>query len=244
LKNFHPILKLPLYNFTSDILSSNGFRIKFIMALSFHYLNFPPNAPHPVPDANGTFTLHAPAPTDIWRKPPSHDVLNAPIIYKSLPISKFKRARITAIGEWKTLYDQGGLVLVFPSAKNSSGKPHWIKTGIEFYNERPCMSVVAASEWADWSLLPLNSADEKAGKMTVEVEREQEKGGEWGSVLKIYLLDGEGSSKMPIREITWVFHGLDEREEMWVGVFAAKPTSDERGELVVRLEEFDIEERD
>lgn len=34
------------------------------------------------------------------------------------------------------------------------------------------MSVVAADKWADWSLLPPSSADEQAGKVTVEVERE------------------------------------------------------------------------
>jgi hypothetical protein len=37
--------------------------------------------------------------------------------------------------------------------------------------------------------------------MTVEVEREQEEDGSWGSVLKIFLMDEE-EGRMPIREIT------------------------------------------
>ena len=197
--------------------------------------------PQPVPD--GPFTIHTPAPTDIWRKPPSRDVFDAPVTYKSLPISTFKRARVTATGDWKTLYDQGGLVLVLPPKKSSSQK-RWVKCGIEFYDGVPRMSVVAADKWADWSLLPLSGPDEAAGRMTVEVERQQEKDGRWGSVLKIYLVEGERGSRMPIREITWVFHDLDETEDMWVGVFAAKPTRDERDELVVTIEKFEVEMRD
>lgn len=61
--------------------------------------------------------------------------------------------------------------------------------------------------------------------------------------MKVYLVDEEPGS-MPIREITWVFHDLDENEEMWVGVFAAKPTKDEREDLVVNLEGFEIKFRD
>jgi uncharacterized protein len=210
--------------------------------MTYQHANQPPNTTPPQPVPDGSFKIHAPAPTDIWRKPPNLDVFNAPITYKSLPISSFKRARATVTGEWKTLYDQGGLVLVFPPRKSGTQK-RWVKCGIEFYNNVPRMSVVAADEWADWSLLPLSGADEVAGRMTVEVEREREEDGSWGSVLRICLVDGE-RGRMLIREITWAFHDLDEREEMWVGVFAAKPTRDERDELVVTIEKFEIETRD
>lgn len=86
------------------------------------------------------------------------------MISKSIRSSSFKSARVSASGEWNTLYDQGGLVLVFPPKKPGTQK-RWIKTGIEFYNNKPKMSVVAADEWADWSLLPLSAGDERAGKM-------------------------------------------------------------------------------
>ena len=92
-------------------------------------------------------TLSATAPTDIWRKPPNLDVFTAPVISKSLPISSFKRVQVSETGEWSTLYDQGGLILVLPAKKLGTQKS-WIKTGIEFYHNRPCMSV-AADEWAD-----------------------------------------------------------------------------------------------
>ena len=209
--------------------------------MAFKSANISSETP-PERSIEGKFTIRASAPTDIWHKPPDLDVFDAPILYKPLPISTFKSARVSATGDWKTLYDQGGMVLVLPPSK-SGGQRRWIKAGIEFYGNKPRMSVVAADQWADWSLLPLSEADEKDGKMTVEMEREQEKDGSWGSVLRI-LLVGENGEKMPIREVTWAFHDVDESEEMWVGMMAAKPTKDEREELIVTLEGFAIQYRD
>jgi regulation of enolase protein 1 (concanavalin A-like superfamily) len=94
-------------------------------------------------------TLSAEAPTDIWRKPPDIDVFNAPVMYKSVKISQFKSVRVSALARWKTLYDQGGLVLVLPPKSNGTQK-RWVKAGIEFFHNKPTMSVVAADEWADW----------------------------------------------------------------------------------------------
>jgi regulation of enolase protein 1 (concanavalin A-like superfamily) len=104
------------------------------------------------------------------------------------------------------------------------------------------MSVVAADEWADWSLSPLSSEHDRAGNMTVEMEREREDG-VWGSVLRISLVD-EKRDKMPIREVTWAFHDLDDDDEILVGAYAAKPTKDERNELLVDFEKFEIEYRE
>lgn len=132
-------------------------------------------------------------------------------------------------------------MLVLP-AKKSNTQKRWVKAGIEFYQNKPCMSVVAADEWADWSLLPMPEVNETQGRMTVEMEREVENG-RYGSVLRVLLVSNQGD-KMPIREITWAFHDLDEDEEMWVGIYAAKPTKDGRQELEVKLEEFVIEIRD
>jgi regulation of enolase protein 1 (concanavalin A-like superfamily) len=103
------------------------------------------------------------------------------------------------------------------------------------------MNVVVADKWADWSLVPLSAEGEQGGKVTVKIEREQ-KGDEWGSDLRISLVNKEGA-RMPIREVTWAFHDLDEDGEMTVGVYAAKPTKDERSELVVNFEGFEIEYR-
>lgn len=137
---------------------------------------------------------------------------------------------------------------MLPATKSSTdvterAQKRWVKAGIEFYDGKPMMSVVAADRWADWSLLPLEAGeDEKEGKMTVVVEREREEDGEFGSVLRV-LKVGRDGKRTPIREVTWAFHDADEEAEMWVGMFGAKPTESEVEELVVRLEGFEVERR-
>lgn len=133
-------------------------------------------------------------------------------------------------------------MVVLPSTKSRpTNQKRWIKTGIEFYQGKPMMSVVAADLWADWSLLPLSASAEKEGKMSVVVERKESKG-EWGTVLVVKLVGEDG--ELPIREVTWAFHDLDESEEIWVGMAVAKPTHGEKEELTVTFEGFEIELRD
>ena len=88
-----------------------------------------------------SFKLTTSASIDIWRKPPSLDVFNAPILYKPILISSFRRARVTVSANWQTLYDQGGLVFIMPQA---DGSKKWIKSGIEYYKDEVFVSTVAA----------------------------------------------------------------------------------------------------
>ena len=68
----------------------------------------------PLPDpAPSSYNLTTQAGTDIWRKPPAHVAFNAPISYRELPLGKLKVAKVTVKAEWKTLYEQGGLILVW-----------------------------------------------------------------------------------------------------------------------------------
>jgi len=106
------------------------------------------------------------------------------------------------------------------------------------------MSVVAADEWADWSLVPLGLEDAKHGRVTVEVEREREADGKLGSVLRVFMVvNGEREKRIVVREVTWAFHDVDEDAKMWVGAFAAKPTED-GGDLEVQFKGFSIEQDD
>ena len=201
--------------------------------MTYQYANIffsQPALPSPLPSH---FTLKAPPGTDIWRKPPSTATFNAPLLYRSLKLSSFRRARVTVSADWKTLYDQGGLCLALPSSPKSSTSSDakdrkWIKTGIEFYNGAPQVSTVACDKWADWSLLPLPNAATGGTSVTVQMEREvlQGEGGR-GSTLCVFVM--EGVERRAVREVTWVFEGGEgEGEgECWVGVYAAKPTRDE-----------------
>ena len=150
--------------------------------------------------------------------------------------------------EWKTLYDQGGLCLIFPQQDKHRKPAQWIKTGIEVYGGIPNVSTVVCDRWADWSLVPL-PASAGGGKVTIEMEREVEDDGQLGSTLVVYLVEGE--SKRPVREATWVFEGVgkeekgdQDRPDVWVGVYAAKPTEDKEDatrELKVIFEGLEIE---
>jgi regulation of enolase protein 1 (concanavalin A-like superfamily) len=207
--------------------------------MALKYANCDPSTPPQQLGPNSTFTLIAKSDTDIWRKPPSTDVFNAPIIYKSLPISSFRRARITVSANWTTLYDQGGLLFVIPGKSDDdsgSQKRRWIKTGIEFCGGRPCMSVVVADHWADWGLSSLPEG--AGGKVTVEIERD---GKEMDGTMRV-LVVGEDQQKTPVREVTSVFWDVDESQECWVGAYAAKPSNGGSSKyLEVTFTGFEIE---
>ena len=130
------------------------------------------NHPGPLPTASTTsFTLRTAAVTDIWRKPgpPEISTFNAPIIYKSIKLSSFKRARVTISAAWDTLYDQGGVLFALPKEGDvKEGK--WIKTGIEFYDGEPFVGTVAKDRWADWSLTPVGIQDMGSGRKGVTLE--------------------------------------------------------------------------
>ncbi len=193
------------------------------------------------------FTLSASPDTDIWRKPPSSNPLNAfsaPTYYQSqLPLNKFSSVSVTVSAQWKETYDQGGLIFVLPERENEARK--WIKTGIEFVGGNPSLSVVACDRWADWSLVPLTESIEREGSMGkgvgIEMRREED-GSLWIYVREKDVEGGEGLR--PVREVTWAFEDEDERE-CWIGVYAARPAKGEGvGELEVGFEGLRIVERE
>lgn len=165
-----------------------------------------------------TTELQASSPTDIWRKPPHLEVNNAPSILHDIHSSKFHKASVTISAAWARLYDQGGILLQLPSKTGDGEKQRWIKTGIEFYNERTNLSTVAARDWADWSLLPLSSKS-----VTIEVEREPVDAAKGtGSSIWVYMIDGR--TRVAVREVTWAF---EIEGDMKVGLYAARPTGPE-----------------
>lgn len=167
------------------------------------------------------FSVKAPSNTDIWSKPPSTFKFDAPILYQSISPSKFRRARVAFSAAWKREYDQGGLIFVLNPADEQ--KRRWIKTGIEFTRGKAYLSTVAKDRWADWSLLPIPSGGCGA---TLEIVKEED-GSLW-----VYFV--EGVQKCPIREVTWVFEDDSSAEDCWVGVYAAKPST-EGDDLVVKF---------
>lgn len=159
------------------------------------------------------FKIFTPPKTDIWRPSPTQDDFNAPFIYTSIKSSDFKKMSVTLSADWKTQFDQGGLLITWPTPDKKK-QDKWIKMGIEYFNNKPLLGVVGCDRFSDWSVCPLPIFT--ATHATIEAERV-------GQTLWVYLIFN--AERRPLREIKWAF--LEDREaeaEMWVGIYAAKPT--------------------
>ena len=194
--------------------------------------------------------IHAQPKTDIWREPPDIDRNNAPtrLISSPIGIHRFHSARVTVNANWNTLYDQGGLILFIPGEDSTI----WMKTGIEFFREKPFVASVVTSQWSDLALEQLGK--EKGGKVTIQVEREVKEGEKLDS-LWVCIVDEETGRKMEVRQVTWFF-APDIRSQKFsketsdnrcllIGVYAARPTvpageGREHEELAVKLEGFQV----
>lgn len=124
--------------------------------------------------------------------------------------------RVTVSGNWKTQYDQGGLVLSLPF---HDGPTRWIKAGIEYFEGQPVLGVVGTDRFSDWSLCPMSKGEKKA---TFEFRKE-------GSTLWVFAI--MNGSHQPLREVKWAFldneSQSNQQSEMRIGVYAAKPTADQ-----------------
>jgi len=201
------------------------------MSQSLHSLNVPEKS---VPSSlKDTLELYAPPNTDIWRKPPSTFSFNAPIVYQTIPLASFRSARVSITGDWVTKFDQGGLFFGIPDEKVDGKEGQWLKSGIEFFEGEPMGSCVATDRWSDWSLISLASGGKSAKGMTVEFERETLESGELASTLWVYHVLDDGS-RIPMREVSWVFEHADIEGKMcWIGVAAARPSKADKPLRVV-----------
>ena len=184
-----------------------------------------------------SFTITANPDTDLWHKPPAHDVATAPTRTTKLPLSKFHRVAVTVSAAWTALYDQGGLVLVLPPTPAHNTPRRWVKAGIEFYHGAPSVSSVAADRYADWSLVPLPAAE--GGKVRIQLERVLTGEDEHGETLRISARIG--GEWVIVREVTWAFWELGEDAEIEVGALAARPNKDQKEGLVVEFSDFELE---
>ncbi|KAH8911590.1 hypothetical protein BR93DRAFT_990593 [Coniochaeta sp. PMI_546] len=205
-----------------------------------------------------TFSIAAAPGTDVWRKPPSTDIYNAPTHpppsgSRTKPLKSFISARISFSFPFTTAaqYDQGGLLLSFhptSGSRTSAGSappPRWIKTGVEYYNSAPRLSTVSCETYADWSVgdrTPDSPTEGTSDKVwtTVAVEKQGDHHGPSFWVFRV-LEDG---TKVPLREITWIYAGGDEEVAKWdltVEALAARPDKEVTSDLVVEFKDFTVE---
>lgn len=180
-----------------------------------------------IPDVTSkTFSISCPKGTDIFDKPPSTHRFDAPVIYTTTTVGAFKSAAVTVRGDWTYQYDQGGLCLFIDL---NDGTRKWLKTGIEFVDSLPRVSVVTKDRWADWSLTPLLNTESKSARLRIETHDD---GSLW-----VYLVDDAGK-KHPVREVTW-WGEFDRDTQVNIGPAAAKPST-EGGDLPVTFEDFSL----
>lgn len=171
---------------------------------------------------------------------------NAPtyaLLPGAIPLKAFHRARITFSGVWTTRYDQGGLLL---HLTRTGSTDRWLKTGVEFYQDKVYLSTVSTLTYSDWSITPPTAGD-NAKSTTIEVRREVD---ELGSSLWVYELvlgdSGEVLERQPLREVTW-FLAEEDGWEVSVSAMAARPAKEESvvgtKELVVKFEGAEVDVR-
>ncbi|KAG6007684.1 hypothetical protein E4U21_005644 [Claviceps maximensis] len=174
--------------------------------------------------------------TDIWKKPPTHDVFSAPHRPHSKgPSLKFISATLTFIATYTHQFDQAGILFTY--TKDSHRK--WIKTGVELFNDAPRLSTVCTDNWSDWSVADAPDAHAiRTGckPVTITVERMDD---ELGLSLWVYHVDG--SEKTPLREITWPFGTAGEGWELEVSAAIARPYKDTQDKLEAKFESFDVQ---
>ncbi|EHA49439.1 hypothetical protein MCOR27_000937 [Pyricularia oryzae] len=185
-----------------------------------------------------SFNIKAAPGTDIWRKPPTTDVYNAPThapagTKTTAPLSKFKSAQVSFTFKPTEQYDQGGVVLSFtpPEGQGNSTSPKkWVKSGVEMLNGTPLLGTVATDRWADWSISPVAlKPDGKTVDATIFLQKE---GDENGVSLWVYGVGADGVKKT-LREICWVFADDMKDWELKVEAYAARPKGS--------TEELDVE---
>lgn len=189
---------------------------------SWHWRNY--GHAKPFSPVGQDVTIQVPPDTDIWRPATEKDNFTAPFLYTTIPTSKFKNVQVTVTGPWKTLYDQGGLVVSFPTSKINATRS--IKAGIEFTDGAPALGVVGTDILSDWSLSPIvDSRTARHATATILIERD-------GTDAWVYVLEGLKKKRRSLRQVTWAFNKDDGQgiaRDMEVGIYGAKPTR-EQGE--------------
>lgn len=157
------------------------------------------NEPAAWHDEAGEITVTTAAKSDFWRKTHYGFIRNNGHFYYAEKSGDFTMT-VEVIGEYRTLYDQAGLMVRVDDE-------NWMKCGIEFVEGVQYASAVVTRDFSDWSVAPLGS---ELASISLRVVREK-------TALTVeYALDGE--SFILLRNAY-----LPMSERVQVGPMAASP---------------------
>jgi regulation of enolase protein 1 (concanavalin A-like superfamily) len=181
-------------------------------------------------EINTNFSINASPSSDLWLYPDSTHITNIPMIYKCIPMERFKRVRVTLSTKTTEEYAQGGLVMMMNLPE---GKKKWIKAGIEAMDGQQMICTAGKDEWPDVSLGRQFSAGEW---VTIEMARKDQ----YLVIMEVKCEGGSEAERVSIvREIGWVF-AEDLGVECLFGVYAAKPANTS-SDVVVEFKDLVIE---
>ncbi|KAG9254431.1 uncharacterized protein F5Z01DRAFT_750322 [Emericellopsis atlantica] len=182
------------------------------------------------------FNLRAAPSTDLWRIPPSTDRKNGNLIHASNALTSLKSATISFKASYIHQFDQAGLIvrLTHPSHP----LPKWIKTGIEYFDGEPRISVVCCDNYSDWSVasLPASISDAVTkGEQEITIRLEVKETTVW-----IYRV-GEDGKDVPLREIAWLFADGGKGWTAEIGACVARPAEEPKDEFEATFTKLDVQ---
>jgi regulation of enolase protein 1 (concanavalin A-like superfamily) len=195
------------------------------------------------PPTTFPYTLSVAPKTDLWVKPLSFApqppnspaatiAANQPSFVQSIPLKHFRSATTTVSFVPKVLYDQAGVVFLFPEQNGKRTK--WIKAGLEYYEGSAKRGVVVTPGGgvsSDWSISPHPSSGGERVQAKVELIREDAL-----TTSSLFIkINGE-----TVREVTWVFgDGQNGNQEVLVGFYGARPGENgSNGPLEIKVDEW------
>ena len=179
------------------------------MTASLQWLNEPPSWT----SKSGIITATSGLETDFWRETHYGFIRDTGHFYYQAVQGDFT-AQVSFSGDYSEEFDQAGLMLRL-DAQN------WLKTGIEYVEERQCLSAVVTRDYSDWSLTPLLS---RPAGLTLRLSRQ-------GTAVRI-----EYSSNGVHYEMLRLAY-MPARETVQVGVMLCSP---KRAGFTAHFEDFEV----
>ncbi len=102
--------------------------------------------------------------TDFWRKTHYGFIHNnGNFYYHNTPITSNFTLSTKFVGKYEKLYDQTGIMVRL-------NEKVWVKTGIEYFNDKIHVSAVVTNDYSDWNVIEL-AKEEYKGYMYIKIMR-------------------------------------------------------------------------
>lgn len=170
------------------------------------------NAPPHWREEGGTLSVVTGGGTDFWRTT-HYGFIRDSGHFRFARVHGDFTVAVTVTGDYRTLYDQAGLMLRLD-------EEHWLKTGVEFVKGRRMLSAVVTRGFSDWSTVP---AFEAPDPLRLRLSRH-------GSAVRVEWASGQGFDML---RLAW----LPARDPALIGPMCCSP---EREGLEVRFTDFRI----